>query len=257
MIVFAGHAARAGNVTIYISEDGLTPVTFDFTSGLASSGDMNHLIADASPMGALNTQLTSLGYDFNFNNLGATANAPGAGGLATLFLTGDVFRTTGGGAATLRIDVSQDTYLTNTTLPGMMIASPTANFTSAPAGNSQAATSYYDKNNTQDVTTGPTVTPTATLTYFSTGTLPNGHPGLGEPVSTPLVDVPSTPAFALTGRLDITLSGSSGANPPTDLFTLSTAVQTVPEPASIALMGMGLPVVIVGLGWLRRRRAAA
>lgn len=91
MIVFAGHAARAGNVTIYISEDGLTPVTFDFTSGLASSGDMNHLIADASPMGALNTQLTSLGYDFNFNNLGATANAPGAGGLATLFLDGVSF----------------------------------------------------------------------------------------------------------------------------------------------------------------------
>jgi len=170
-------------------------------------------------------------------------------------MDGSVFRTTGGGPATIRIDVSQDTYLTNTTLPGMMVAAPTANYTSAPGGN-QLTTSYYDKNNTQDVTTGPTVTPTSTLMFASTGASPNAHPGPGEPVSTPLVDVPSTSAFALTGRLEITLGGA-GANPPTDLFTLSTAVTAVPEPASIAMMGMGLPVVIVGLGWLRRRRAAA
>jgi len=259
MIAFAGHAARAGsgNVTIFISETGKTSFDFDFTSALAAGvGDMNHVLADTTPGGALNSTLDALGYDFNFNLLGANANAPGAGGLATLFLTGVVFRTTPGADATIRIDVSQDTYLANVGLAGKLTQAPSANYTSAPAGNNQLGTSYFNTSNMQNDTSG-TFSSTS-LTFTSTGVLPNSHPAPGEPGSSPPDDVPSTPAFSLTGRLDITLSGTGGLNPPTDQFTLSTAVASVvPEPASIALMGMGLPVVIVGLSWLRRRKAAA
>ena len=262
MIAVTGQAARAGsgNVTIFITEDGLTPVSFDFTSALASPvnpGDMNHVTADAPGinLGALNTTLAGLNYDFQFDGLSANANAPGAGGLAELKMTGEVERTTTtGGDKTIQIDVSQNNYFTVKTLPGVLLNSATGNFTNAPGGNNQLSTSYFNSNNNQDDTGG---IHTTTLNYVSTGTSPNAHPGPGEPGSSPPVVVPSTAAFSMTSRLVITLGQSGGANNPTDQFSISSTVQAVPEPASIALMGMGLPVVIVGLGWLRRRRAAA
>jgi hypothetical protein len=262
VIAVTGQAARAGsgNVTIYITEDGLTPVSFDFTSPLANPitpGDMNHLLADASGinMGNLNTTLAGLGYDFQFDSLSANANAPGAGGLATLFMTGQIERTTTtGGDKTIQVDVSQNNYFTVATLAGVLRNSATGNFTNAPGGNNQLSTSYFNSNNNQDDTGG---IHTTTLNYISTGLAPNAHPGIGEDVSSPPVDVPSTAAFSLTGRLVITLGQSTGVNNPTDQFSTSTTVQSIPEPASITLTGMGLPIVIVGLGWLRRRRAAA
>jgi len=259
MIAFAGQASRAGNVTIYITEGGLSPVAFDFTSPLANPvtpGDMNHVLADANGpgVGALNTTLAALGYDFQFQTLSANSNLPGTGpGGAQLFMTGQILRSTAaGGDKTIQIDVSQNDYFTNPA--STLINSATANFTNAPGGNSQLATSYFNTSNAQDDTSGPATT---TLTYVSTGTGPNSHPGPGEQ-GTSSVPVNSLPPFSLTGRLVITLGQLSDVNnPPTDQFTLSTAVASVPEPASIALMGGGLPVVFGVLGWLRRRGAAA
>jgi hypothetical protein len=263
MLAVTGQAARAGsgNVTIFITEGALTPFSFDFTSPLANPitpGDMNHLLADASGinMGNLNTTLAGLGYDFQFDSLSANANAPGAGGLAKLIMSGQIERTTTtGGNKTIQIDVSQNNYSTTATLLGILNNAATGIFTNAPGGNNQLSTSYFNSNNNQDDTSG---IHTTTLNYISTGLNPNAHPGPGEPGSSPPLGVPSTPDFSLTGRLNITLGQSTGADNPTDQFSMSTTVTTaVPEPASIALMGMGLAAVIVGLGRLRRRRAAA
>jgi hypothetical protein len=264
MLAFAGQAARAGNgnVTIYITEDGLTPISFDFTSPLANPitpGDRDHLLADANGpgMGNLNFTLAGLGYDFAFQTLSANSNLPGTGtGGANLFMTGQLVRTTAaGGDKTIQIDVSQNNYLTN---PASTLSnSATALFTNAPGGNNQLVTSYFNTNNSQNDTSGPHTT---TLNYVSTGTGPNAHPGPGEPGSSS-VAVNSLPPFSLTGRLVITLGQLSNLNnPPTDQFSISSVVNdvsVVPEPASIALMGEGLTVVIVASGWLRRRRAAA
>jgi len=252
MIAFAGHAARAGNVALTITEDGLAPVTLDFLSPLAQmGGDMNHVTANDA---ALNATLTGLGYDFNVFGLTAVANAPGLGGTATLFTSGLVERVGGGGnpggIATLQIDGSQNDYATLATLAGHMSTTFSANFTNTVAGNTQSSTSYFSSTNAQNDTTGPN----ASSLFNSTGPAPNGG------TATPGTDVPSTMVFSLTNRDVITLSPdlSGGLTPPTDQFTHATLVSSaIPEPASIAMMGMGLPVVIVGLGWLRRRRAAA
>jgi len=262
MLALAGQAARAGNVTIYITEAGLAPVVFDFTSPLANPitpGDMNHVLADANGVGvgSLNTTLAGLGYDFQFQSLQANSNLPGTGPLgAQLFMTGDIIRSTaGGGDKTIQIDVSQNDFFTNPA--GTLHYSATALFTNTNAGNSQLGTGYFNTNNMQDDTTGPK---TSTLNFVSTGPAANSHPGPGETGSSS-VDVNSSPPFSLTGRLVITLSGGlvlGENNPPHDQFGLSTTVTTaVPEPASIALLGGGLPVAIVMLSWLRRRRAAA
>src|SRR5262245_45301607 len=91
-IALAGPPARAGNVTIIINEAGtLGPVMITLGSGLEGMGaTSNNVTADVA---ALNSTLDALGYTFHFNALGAIANSPASGIDATLFLTGQVFRT--------------------------------------------------------------------------------------------------------------------------------------------------------------------
>jgi hypothetical protein len=259
MIAFVGQTARAGPIQITLHEAGKTDVLINLGSGLEGAGtDFNHVNADTN---ALNTQLDTNGFDFHFNSLGAFANSPGVGGLSTLFLTGQLIRvTTSGGDKTIQIDASQNGYTTNAVLSGVLQNSATGNFTSAPAGNNQLSTSYYNTNNLLDNTTG--ANSSTTLTFTSTGPSPNAHPQGGEPGSSPPLSVPVAPSgFSLTSRAVITLSQDVSVPPgsaqPNDQFTISTTVQTVPEPASIALMGAGLPIAILGLGWLRRRKASA
>jgi len=244
MFAIAGQTTRAGNIEIVITEDGVAgSVTVQLGSGNETMGsDMNHVTADPT---ALNNALDNAGYDFHFNALGAIANSPGANGVSFVDLTGQVFRIAGpngAGAQTIHIDASQNDFATQTTLPGMLHNFITANFGNAPGG-SQTGTSYFNTSNGLDDKTG------------AISTTPLGFNTPGGSGSAADVPVPPTAAFSLTSRIDITMSGGSG--PPTDQFTIHTQAMAVPEPASVSLMGIGLPVVIVGLGWLRRRRAAA
>jgi len=247
MIALAGQTTRAGNIEIVITEDGLAPVTVQLGSGNEGPGtDMNHVVADTM---ALNAALDANGYDFHFGALGAIANSPGANCLAFVDLTGQVFRIAGpggAGAQTITIDASQNGFTTQTTLPGTLSNFVTANI-SNDSGGSQTGTSYFNTSNGLDDTVG--AISTAPLVFVSPGSAGSAAD----------VMVPSTAAFSLTSRAAITLSGdtSGGVAPPSDQFTIHTQVSCVPEPASMSLMGIGLPVVFVGLGWLRRRRAAA
>jgi len=248
MIAIAGQTTRAGNIEIVITEDGLTPVIVQLGSGNEGAGtDMNHVVADTM---ALNAALDANGYDFHFNALGAIANSPGANGLSFVDLTGQVFRIAGPGGAgdqTIRIDASQNGFTTLATLPGTLSNFITANFTNATGGSSQTGTTYFNASNGLDDTVGA---------IHTTPLVINPPGGSGSAADVP---VPSTAAFSLTDRVDVTLSAVTfgpGA-PPADQFTIHNQLGTVPEPASLSLMGIGLPVVIVGLGWLRRRRAAA
>ena len=245
MIAFAGQITRAGIIEIDISESGtLGSVSVFLSSGLEGAGtDSNHVTADVL---ALNGTLNSLLYDFNFNALGALANSPGAGGQSFLDLTGQVYRTTAtGGDKTIQIDASQNDYAMLGATTGDLHNFITGNFNNASAGNSQTGTSYFNTSNAPDDTAG--AISTTPLVY---------HPPGGSS-SAPDIAVPTTPVFSLTDRIVVTLSAdtSGGVTPPTDQFTQTTTVSSIPEPMSLSLLAMGLPVVI--LRWLRRRRAAA
>jgi hypothetical protein len=242
-IALAGPSARAGNVMIVVSEAGVGSLSIFLGSGLEGPGaTSNNVTADKA---ALNSALNAAGFDFNFNALGAIANSPAAGIDASLFLTGQVFRTTStGGDKTITIDATQNDYTSLSAMGGVLTSFSTANFFPAAGGISQVGTSYFATSNTQNDTSGPNTTaPTFT---------PPGGSGHEPPIN-----VPKTAVFSLTNRIVVKLASDTtgGMNPPIDQFTHSTTVTAVPEPASVAMLSMGMPVAFMGLMWLRRRRA--
>jgi len=245
VFALAGQTTRAGSITLFISEAGKLPVMvgLDFP-GLEGAGTTNNTVnADKA---ALNATLTALGYDFNFNILGAISNAPANGISATLFLTGQVFRTTTGGPLSITIDASQNDYSTLIASGGLLTNFSTANFFGTPGGISDTGTSYFATSNAQDDKGGP---------FFSTAPT-FGPPGGSDPG--PAVAVPQTPFFSLTNSVVVTLDGDTtgGLNAPIDQFTHSTTVTAaIPEPTSVVMLGVGIPVVFMSLRWIRRRRA--
>jgi hypothetical protein len=254
-LLFASSEARAGDVTITISETGLTPVSVFFGSGLDGPGSTPGVVGGtvSADLAALNATLDALGYDFHFRDtLGGSSDQTSV--LAELGLTGTVERETSGGDKTIQIDVSQNDYSNLATKSGFMRNAFTGNFTNAPLGNTQVNTTYFASSNIQDDTSGPSQ---LLITYTSTGLAPNSHPKPKEGGSSPDLGVLSVAAYSLTGREVITLGGvTNPSSKPTDDFTLSLTLQNVPEPASVALMAIGLPVVVT-LAWLRRRTKAA
>jgi hypothetical protein len=243
MLALAGQTARGGNIALTITESGVGSVQVGLDYGNFGPGTTsNNVVADTQ---ALNALLDAIGFSFNFNALGAISNAPASGVNASLLLTGQVYRTAGTGNATITIDASQNDYTTLGALPGTLTSFSTANF--VPGGGvSQVGTSYFATSNTQFDTSG-----------LST-TAPTLIPPGGSAEEPPL-NLPSTPVFSLTNRVEITLPGDTtgGQNPPVNQFTHSTTVLAIPEPTSVAMLGMGMPVAFVSLLWLRRRRAAA
>jgi len=243
MLALAGQTARAGNISITISEAGKADVMVGLDTGLFGPGTTNNnVVADT---GALNATLAGLGYDFAFNALGAISNSPGSGIGAALLLTGQVFRITGGGPATITVQASQNDYTTLASAPGTLRSFSTANF--LPGGGiSQVGTSYLATSNTQNDTSGPSTT------------APTLFP-IGGGANEPPLGVASTPVFSLTNEVVISLGGDTtgGQNPPVDQFTHSTTVGAVPEPASLVMTGMAMPMAFASLVWLRRRRATA
>jgi len=243
MVAFAGQTAKAGQINIVISgiPGGDITVVPAFASLPLDPGG-NFVTADVA---LLNLQLAAQGVDFRFNALGAIANSPASGIDASLFLTGQVYRVTGGGPLSISIAATQNDYSSLATSPGVLTSFSTANFAGAAGGISQVGTSYFASSNVQNDTGGPSTT------------APILTPPGGSANETPL-SVPQTSVFSLTSRVVITLAGDTtgGLNPPIDQFTHTTMVTSViPEPASVAMLGMGMPVALVSLVWLRRRRA--
>jgi hypothetical protein len=242
-IALAGPSARAGNVTIVVTESGVGSVSIFLGSGLDGPGaTSNNVTADVA---ALNSTLTALGFDFNFNALGAIANSPASGIDASLFLTGQVFRTTStGGDKSITIDATQNDYTSLSKMGGVLSSFTTGNFFATAGGISQTRTSYFATSNLQNDTTGPSTTAPAFVPAGGSGPLPG-------------IAVPQTAVFSLTDRVVITLAADAtgGSNPPIDQFTHATRVAAIPEPASVVMLGMGMPVAFVGLFYLRRRLA--
>jgi hypothetical protein len=224
--------ARAENVTLVLSWTGHS-LTIDFTSPFAQVGSTPDLLTVDT--GVLNAFLAANGSDYSFSDLGASSNNPGAASGSILRETGTAILSGTGGDNTITVHAFQDSF-TSPSGPGSLQSTSTANFTNVPTGTSTS-------NSSLDATT------TAPIVYSSTGLPLNSHSGNNS------VGATGAPAgYTLDDTSIIALTGGSTAS---DQFTVAAKFTTsgVPEPASLVMMLIGMPLPLAVVGLLRRRGA--
>jgi hypothetical protein len=234
--------ARAGNILMTITV-GSSSLTFDYTDGTyaVAGGNADNLTVNTTN---LNNWLTNTAHSvFNFSDLGGSSDNPGfpnpIGG--TLGETGTaIFTNTGSGFNnTITIHVTQDGFTTPIG-PGAMGYSSTANFTNAGVGNTQVSSSSFNSTNTSNTTNTVLAYPPAA----------NPQPYSNSNTLSGLTAVAT--GYSLDNTATITLTQGK------DQFSVSAQFTTaIPEPGSLLMMLTGMPLPLVVMGLLRRRRAAA
>jgi hypothetical protein len=212
-----------------IDFNSLTPSVF-----VLPGSDNKTLLVD---LGAVNGAL--VGSAINFSALGATSNNPGDAGppaSATLDQTATGFVIAGAGARVITVTTNQDSFSIPTGLPGTLESLQATIFTNAKAGNTAATSSSYNAVNT------PTLTSvTAGTDNFS----PKNSIAIGTIAGSYTLDNSAT--------MDLTGAPVGGKFQ----VGVSAKVTAIPEPASLVMMLTGMPLPLVVLGLLRRRRSAA
>ncbi len=227
LLAMGATEARAGMIEIILNVSGQPTITITPGSPLDTSGGANPDVITVNT-GLLNTILAGGGSSLTFSALGASSNNPGAAN-ATITQTGEASTT--GGAVSFTIDTVQTDYNSPVGSQGSLASSIAATLTNTTAGDSTTFKSWYDGTNTGAMTTGSPL-----LSLVSTGPVAQGDSANAAPtLLTPFV----TP-FALVNEITVSLA-ANGTNP-TDQFTGSTQVTaaSVPEPTSLALLGIGV-----------------
>jgi hypothetical protein len=136
-----------------------------------------------------------------------------------------------------------------------MSESSSGTYTYTAAGTqSQAFQSWYTypAPGTPFPPTGPTTGSQSIVIPGSTSVPTSGSaPTLGTTFPTGTGNSP----FTLSNVITLSINGSSSTNSPTFQFQGSTIITAVPEPASVVMMLTGMPMPLMVLGMLRRRKA--
>jgi hypothetical protein len=209
------------------------------------AGDSNAVTVNTT---VINGDLAGSGY--TFSNLGASSNWFGSNTSAGGFIADSATLTRVGGAGgTLTIVVSEGGFTLPTPGPTSTLTnSPTATFAGTTAGDTQMDTGTYTPGSG-----GSSVsTPTSTLTSNGS-TLDSHSTTTSSPIATYTVPytLTLTQNISLTQRSSTAAADSIGGN----VSVLSS--HAIPEPASLVMMVTGMPLPLVVIGLLRRRRAAA
>jgi len=229
LIGLSAPEARAGNVTLTLSWSGGTTGPIDFTSPFAQLGSTaDSLSIDTS---VLNAFLAGNGSNVSFSDLGADSNNPGAA-TAILRETGNAIISGAGGDNSISIVASQDGF-TSPSGSGTLGQQASANFN------------------------GLLSTQTSSVALDSTTTSVPTFNGIGGFATSTTPASGNAAGYTLSATSNITLVGIlvTASDQFSNKATFLTAA--VPEPASIIMMLTGMPLPLVVLGLLRRRRAAA
>ena len=236
--------ARAGPLTLILTAaDGAT-VTIAGPPIGTFSNDGNSLTV--TNIALLNAFLAANGTLLQLNTLSASSDfAPNAGDPIASFvsLTGSLYYDTAlSGSGTLTVEVLQAGFLLPTASAGgvgTLFGSSVNSFNMAPAGSFQTFGGIWS----DPVYSAP-------LTSTSTGLMQNNY-SLSNLTAIPMFVTP----FQLSSVITFNILPNSNA---TDAFTGSTGATAaaIPEPASVVLMSISMPLTLVLVGWLRRRRAA-
>lgn len=237
LVGLAGSEARAESISMEIEISG--GVTFD-VDVVATAGATTYSVDDTG-LAAINGFLSAGGSQYQVIALGGSSNFPGSSTQGQLVLTAEVHSVVGGGSdAFLKITESEADFTSPTGISGVLTSSSAGNLTNQPAGGGYTASSAFN------------ATSTSTYSVLSASTDANPAGGSATagvaPVST-LYTLTNVATFGLAAATTNDIVVSFGV-------TATIGQVVVPEPASIVmfLSGMPLPLMIVGL--LRRRRRA-
>jgi len=231
LLVVANRSARAEIITYTIDANGI-PITLPTPGGATSTSSS----FSSAELTTLNAQLAADGSAYTFSALGGSSNYPGASTGGILSLAGIV--TVGAtGSTSLTVTEMETGFISPSSVPGTLTSSSSVTFNNAGTGNSQTTHSSFNA-----ITTPP-------MTLASSSSTGPNSPNPGPPGTAPIA---FTTSYALDNSISFSLSTSTpGA---VDNFTLSAKATAVPEPASVVTMLIGLPLPLVGLAWLRRRK---
>lgn len=205
-------------------------ITADGAFLTASSAASGITFTSLSATTASGTAATSLQAAATFDfNTGVTDHY-----LVTILTTHDTFTLPPAAGTTLLVQSTGGTY----------------SFTTA--GNTQTSQSWYSPTNTAN-STAPPGTPSTVIPIPATG-------GSNASASSGTVGTMISPyviPYALTNRMIVDITGQGFANNSVVSANSSTTLASVPEPASVVVLLTGMPLPLVVVGLLRRRRRAA
>jgi len=238
--LIATSGARAESISMTITGAGGTILVDTFITGGATSQ-----LYGTVDLGLLNASLAAHGYAYQFSALGGGSNWAGTLTQGTMNVSGGLSIPAGGtGFTAMTITETEAGFTDPHSLgAGILMSSSTGNFTNQAAGAGHTASSAFN------------ATSTPTYSVLSTGLAVN--PGVnGGPVSTG-IGPPVPTLYMLTNVITFGLTPSAGSDV-TDSFGVTATVNanSVPEPASMVTMLLGIPLPLVVLGLLRRRRLA-
>jgi hypothetical protein len=217
--------ARAGNIELILDIAGFGTVPILKGGPFDSSNPLNPDVITVNT-NALNATIAASG--LQFSSLGGSSNNPGAAN-ATLSQTGSA--TTTGPAVSFTVVAEQLGYNSPGGSAGVMQSSASCTVTNTTAGDTNTFKSYYDGTNTGAMTTGSPL-----VTGISTG------PGAQSESETAALTTlsPYVVPFALVNVTTINLAANT--NSPVDGFSGTTIITatSVPEPTSLALLGIGV-----------------
>jgi hypothetical protein len=234
VIAAPAHAA----FTLSVQDDGAAAIPIADNSPLDTNPTVGVIDVNTS---ALNVLLTH----FTFVNLGAGSNStigtPGSDDQATLGATGFVSRNAGSASATLTIVTTDTGYLFPDGNPKTMTTSASDTFRNSPPGTSRTFQSLFN---------GTILSPLLSFTSpVGVGPFSTSNPGVDTPLGTQ-----PTP-FDLSNTTVLTLGPNpSSTSISSDQFTGATTITgatAIPEPSTLALMLLGIPVLAVARRRLR------
>jgi len=239
MSVLMANAAHAETLTlsVYAGTDTTVPAIYSVV-GTAQGVSAN--------TGILNSDLAGAGFGaYSFTSLGGSSNNPGSAATGPL---GGAYIITSGNLVVLHGLSGESTPITVVlTEGGFSLPTSSPSLTDTAQANVAGVTGTQDSTGVLTPATGSAViTPTATVS------------GTGSATTSAIPGLYVTP-FSLDSQTTLnydTVSSTNGSIGFSQKVQL-VAAATVPEPASLLMMLTGMPLPLVVLGLLRRRRAAS
>jgi len=238
---FGALEARAETLTlsVFAGTDTTAPAIYSVAGGST---------AVSADTGILNGNLAAAGFGaYSFSNLGGSSNNPGSSatgdqGGAFILTSGNLSVSPGGSGESTPITVvlTEGGFVLPTSSPSL-VESGTVNFAGA-TGSLDSAGVLTDATGAATTVSIPTLTETSSPPSSSGSTSPGTY---------------VTP-FTLDSQTTLVLDAATGLNGSNGFSQkLQLTAGAIPEPASLVMMLTGMPLPLVVVGLLRRRRAAA